>query len=153
MPPTSTTRRPAEPQAGQASHPASLSPGVATRRSGTPAPLSAGVRAAQASAPARLPRLQPASSPPATPPLSPRDAARELLTLLRSHGLTGRPYAYTFPTVAVLSLPHVTIWISRNCLTWTRNGHTTTWPAHDTQGAADHIAHPPRRPGHRQLAG
>ena len=82
----------------------------------------------------------PGNPPPAQPRTHqpPAGTARELATLLREQGHT-HLYTHAFAGQAVISLPQLTIWITARELTWTHNGQPTTWPAHDTHGAAHHI--------------
>jgi hypothetical protein len=79
-----------------------------------------------------------AARPSSTP--CPRDVIRELTTLLRGHGLTGTYYAFAYASVAVLSVPGLTIWTDARTLTWNLDGEQTTWAAEDTTGAAAHLA-------------
>lgn len=88
----------------------------------------------------------PATRPPAFP--RPADIARELATLLQSHGLT-RLYWSACALLAVISVtPGLTVWLltDGHYLTWTRHGTLTTIPAHDTHSAAEHLAHLARQP-------
>ncbi|MGH3155449.1 MAG: hypothetical protein ACRDNF_02565 [Streptosporangiaceae bacterium] len=120
-----------------------------------PARLPAGVRPGPGpvirTAPSR-PRRQAVPRTLAARPSSPQrpgDVIRELTTLLRSNGLTGAYYAFAFTSVAVLSVPGLTIWTNGQDLTWTLGGEQTTWAAEDTAGAAAHLAtlaNPRRRP-------
>jgi hypothetical protein len=118
-----------------------------------PRPLPPGARPG----PITLPPPGPAhpGPPPAARHLATRGTAAQLCRLLHGHGLTGL-YSYVLGNVAVISLPHLTIWITPRILTWTHDGQKSTWPAHDTTSAARHLAHlthpgnhqarPPTRP-------
>jgi hypothetical protein len=123
--------------------------GPPPRTRSVPARLPAGVRPATRTAPSR-PRGQAVPRTLAARPSSPQrpgDVVRELTTLLRGHGLTGSYYAFAYTSVAVLSVPGLTIWTDGQDLTWTLGGEQTTWAAEDTTGAAAHLAalaNPPR---------
>jgi hypothetical protein len=70
----------------------------------------------------------------------PQDVARELTTLLRAEGLS-RLYWSASHLLAVLSVTStLTVWSDGLHLRWRHDGTTTTWPAHDTSGAAAHLA-------------
>jgi hypothetical protein len=105
--------------------------------------LPAGVRPGPVTMPSRPVRNRPI--PPALPPAAPRNTARKLVDYLRGHGLT-RIYTSAHDDVANVSLPQVTIWIRPRTLNWTHRGQVTTWPVHDTAGAARHLAQLVRQP-------
>ena len=111
-----------------------LGPTDPTRSHAQPRPgqLPAGVLSGPATIPNRPPAPAPLHSP--TTEHTPRTTACLLCTLLRQNGLTGL-YAFTFGNVAVVSLPHLTVWINPRILYWTHDGKITTWPACDTTGA------------------
>ncbi len=69
----------------------------------------------------------------------PGDVVRDLVTLLRGHGLT-RLYWSACSVRAVLSLPGVTVWCDGRFLAWWHEGTDTRWPAADTEGAARRLA-------------
>ncbi|HEX4101802.1 MAG TPA: hypothetical protein VHY21_14895 [Pseudonocardiaceae bacterium] len=81
----------------------------------------------------------PATRTPAFP--RPTDVVRELVTLLRTHGLQ-RLYWSGCALIAVISITNgLTVWTDGRYLTWTSHGTRTTLPAHDTHTAAEHLAH------------
>jgi hypothetical protein len=89
-------------------------------------------------------RPRPATRPPAFP--RPADIARELATLLQSHGLT-RLYWSACALLAVISVtPGLTVWTDGHHLIWTDHGTRTSLPAHDTHHAAEHLAHLAKQP-------
>lgn len=74
-------------------------------------------------------------------PGSPREVIRELIMLLRAHGLTTRMYAAACTLVAVVSItPGLTVWCQGASLRWRHQGQLATWPAGDTEGAAAALA-------------
>lgn len=94
---------------------------------------------------------QPPSPPtarPATPP-TPASTARDLADLLRGHG-HDHVYNHAFADQAVISLSHLTVWITAHTLTWTHNGHPGTWPARDLDGAARHLTRLIHQPASQQ---
>jgi hypothetical protein len=99
--------------------------------------------------PPSRPHSRPAPRLPATrPPTFPRpaDVARDLATLLRSHGLD-RLYWSACALIAVISIaPGLTVWTDGHHLTWTQRGTATTLPAGDTHEAAEHLARLARQP-------
>jgi hypothetical protein len=95
------------------------------------------------STPPTPPRRRAAPGAPAARPATwhrPADISRELSTLLHTHGLT-RIYWSACTLLAVISVaPGLTVWTNGHHLTWTRHGTQTTWAAHDTHRAAEHLA-------------
>jgi hypothetical protein len=88
------------------------------------------------------PRGQPAPRALAARPSTsrPGDVMRDLITLLRGHGLT-RLYWSACTIFAVLSVTRgLTVWCDGRHLTWKHEGVATTWPAADTEGAATRLA-------------
>jgi hypothetical protein len=81
----------------------------------------------------------PATLPPAFP--RPADIARELVTLLRGHGLDQLYWSACALLVVLSVAPGLTVWTDGSHLTWTRHGTITTLPADDTIAAASHLAH------------
>jgi hypothetical protein len=76
----------------------------------------------------------------------PADISRELVTLLRTHGLA-HLYWSASARIGVISItPELTIWTDGRHLTWTRHGTRTTLPADDTTEAATHLARLAKQP-------
>jgi hypothetical protein len=78
---------------------------------------------------------------PQRPPHSrPSDVMRELVTLLRTQGLT-RIYWAACAVAGVLSVAQgLTVWTDGRRLRWRVDGQDTLWPADDTEGAATQLA-------------
>jgi hypothetical protein len=90
------------------------------------------------------PRPQ-ATRPPPTR-YRPADVVRELVTLLRAHGID-RLYWSGCALIAVISITNgLTVWTDGRYLTWTHQGTPATLPAHDTHTAAEHLAHLAKQP-------
>jgi hypothetical protein len=93
--------------------------------------------------PTDRPRGRPGAHTPAarpTTPYRPADVIRDLVTLLRGHGVT-RLYWSACALLAVLSVtPTLTVWCDGSSLRWQHAGTGTTWPADDTDGAAARLA-------------
>ena len=87
--------------------------------------------------PVTIPHRPPTPARPGTRQ-SPATSAQHLCALLRGNGLTGL-YAYTYPNVAVISLPKLTVWVRQATLSWTHHGQLTSWPTSDLPGAARHL--------------
>jgi hypothetical protein len=95
------------------------------------------------------PRGRPGAHPPAarpttpytsTTPYRPADVIRDLVTLLRGHGLD-RVYWSACAVFAVVSVAEgLTVWCDGRRLCWRHAGSGTTWPAADTHGAAGRLA-------------
>ena len=101
------------------------------------------------STPHARPRRPPAPSAAVARPITwyrPADISRELVTLLRTHGLT-HVYWSAYTHRAVISVaPGLTIWTDGYHLTWICHGTRTTLPACDTSHAAEHLARLARQP-------
>ena len=70
----------------------------------------------------------------------PRDVMRDLVTLLRGHGLR-RVYWSACAVVAVVSVAAgVTVWTDGRVLRCLIGGDTRQWPTWDTTGAAADLA-------------
>jgi cyanate permease len=76
----------------------------------------------------------------------PADITRELVTLLRAHGLTHLYWSACTLRAVISVAPCLTVWTDGRHLTWTRHGTCTTLPACDTGQAAEHLARLARQP-------
>jgi hypothetical protein len=87
------------------------------------------------------PGTQTPAARPATAAFRPGDVIRELVTLLRGHGLD-RLYWSACALLAVLSVtPTLTVWTDGRYLTCHRHGGSrATWPATSTSQAAHELA-------------
>jgi hypothetical protein len=96
------------------------------------------------STPPGQPRRRSAPRPPAGRPPNwqrPADISRELVTLLRTHGLT-RLYWSACTVRAVISVtPALTVWCDGRYLTCLYQGTRAIWPATSTEQAARDLAH------------
>jgi hypothetical protein len=97
------------------------------------------------------PRRRATPRPPAARPATdwhrPADISRELLTLLRTHGLT-HLYWSACGILAVISIaPGVTAWCDGRYLTCHYQGTRATWPAASTEQAARELAQLAQQPG------
>jgi hypothetical protein len=78
---------------------------------------------------------------PQRPPRSrPSDVMRELVTLLRTQGLTRLYWSACAVTGVVSVAQGLTVWTDGKSLRWRVNGDETRWPADDTEGAATQLA-------------
>jgi hypothetical protein len=95
------------------------------------------------SKPPDRPRDRSQQQPPAGRPPTwqrPADISRELVTLLRTHGLT-RLYSSACAIRAVISVtPALTVWCDGRYLTCHYQGTRATWPATSTEQAARELA-------------
>jgi hypothetical protein len=93
--------------------------------------------------PADRPRGRPGAHTPAarlTTPYRSADVTRDLVTLLRGHGLT-RLYWSACAVFAVVSVADgLTVWCDGRQLTCRYRGTQTTWPAGSTDQAARDLA-------------
>jgi hypothetical protein len=72
--------------------------------------------------------------------LRPANVVRALADLLRADGIT-RVYGNACTMLGVLSIAcGLTVWTDGRRLWWDRDGHQTTWPAADPDGAARLLA-------------
>jgi hypothetical protein len=83
---------------------------------------------------------RPPAAPPATAWHRPADISRELVTLLRTHGLT-HLYWSACAILAVISVaPGLTAWCDGRYLICHYQGTRATWPAASTEQAACELA-------------
>ncbi|HEY3955925.1 MAG TPA: hypothetical protein VGM53_21335 [Streptosporangiaceae bacterium] len=103
-------------------------------------------------APPDRPRSRPGAHTPAARPATPYrpgDVIRDLVTLLRGHGL-GRLYWSACTLLAVVSVtPTLTVWCDGQCLTCRFQGTRTAWPVASTDQSARDLATLARTQSHQ----